>query len=91
MSAGPNIKSIYSLKGRRVLRDGRVSMSDDFQRKIISISIVELTEKDSGRYACAIGKGHSLETFAVVRLSVMTGMYAVTFIAGSESLHILVL
>ncbi|XP_056618299.1 CMRF35-like molecule 8 [Triplophysa dalaica] len=72
VSAGPNIKSIYSLKGRRVLRDGRVSMSDDFQRKIISISIFELTESDSGHYACAIGKGHSLETFAVVRLSVMT-------------------
>lgn len=90
MSAGRNIKSIYTLKGRRVMHDGRVSMSDDFQRKVLSISIYDVSESDSGLYACAVGKGHSLETFAVVRLSVLTGMYAVTFIRGSESLRIVV-
>lgn len=88
MSVGPNIKSIYSLKGRRVLHDGRVSMSDDSQRKVLSISIDAVSESDSGLYACAVGKGHNLETFAVVRLSVMTGMYAVTFITGLERHHI---
>lgn len=90
MTAGRNINDIYTLKGRRFLHEGRVSMTDDHKRKILQVSIDAVSESDSGLYACAVGKGHSLETFAVVTLSVMMGMYAVAFIAGSEIFHILV-
>lgn len=73
------------------MHDGRVSMSDDFRRKILSISIDAVSESDSGLYACAVGKGHNVETFVVVKLSVMTGMHAITSITGLESYLIYVL
>ncbi|XP_051577571.1 CMRF35-like molecule 8 isoform X3 [Myxocyprinus asiaticus] len=72
ISPGRNIKSIYTLKGRKFLRDGRVSMHDYYQRKVFQVTIDTLTENDVGLYACAVGKGHSVETFVLVKLSVMT-------------------
>ncbi|XP_065102568.2 uncharacterized protein [Paramisgurnus dabryanus] len=71
MKAGHNLNDIYTLNRRRFLQKGRVSITDDHQRKILQVSIDSLSESDSGLYACAVGKGHNVETFVVVRLSVM--------------------